>query len=90
MRKAPNKKGDLKEIDGRKFLAPDHFNVTQLNEMIRKRIEISGNEALYLLVNGKTSIKGDTLLIDIYEKNKDPKDGFLYIAYAGEIIWGNN
>ena len=27
---------------------------------------------------------------DIYEKYKDKKDGFLYIAYGQELVWGNN
>ena len=58
--------------------------------MIRKRIDIPNTEAFYLLVNAKTSISGDRLLSDIYERHKDPEDGFLYIAYASELTWGNN
>ena len=57
--------------------------------MVRKRIEIQQESAFYLLVNGKTSITGDTLLSDISDKNKDPQDGFLYIAYSSELTWGN-
>ena len=46
-------------------------------------------QAFYLLVNAKNSITGDALLSDIYERYKDPEDGFLYIAYASELTWGN-
>ena len=53
--------------------------------MIRKRIEISQEAAFYLLVNGKIWITGDAVLNDIYEKNKDLEDLFLYIAYASQV-----
>ena len=56
--------------------------------MIRKRIQINQESAFYLLANGKVSITGDSLLNEIYEKYKDPEDGFLYIAYASELTWG--
>ena len=56
--------------------------------LIRKRIQINQESAFYLLANGKISITGDSLLSEIYEKYKDPKDGFLYIVYASELTWG--
>ena len=58
--------------------------------MIRKKIELSKEASLYLLINGKTAITGDCLISEIYEKNKDPEDGILYIVYASELTWGNN
>ena len=58
--------------------------------MIRKRIEISQEAAFYLLANGRFSITGDSLLSEIYERYKDPEDGFLYIAYASELTWGKD
>ena len=33
---------------------------------------------------------GDETLSEIYAKEKDPDDGFLYIFYASELTWGNN
>ena len=33
---------------------------------------------------------GDETLSEIYDKEKDPEDGFLYICYASELTWGNN
>ena len=78
--KAPNQKPDLKEIDKTNFLVPAHFNVTQFNRMIRERLEMSSDTALYLLVNGKTTITGDTVLNDIYEKKKILKmDSFILL-----------
>ena len=78
----------LKDIDKTKFLVPNELTVSQFNMMIRKRIEIDQKEAFYLLANGKYSLTGDTSLMDIYERYKDPEDGFLYIAYASQMTWG--
>ena len=43
-----------------------------------------------MLVNGKKQMTGDEALSEIYAKEKDPDDGFLYIFYASELTWGNN
>ena len=83
-------KSNIRDIDKTKYLVPSDLTVSQFNMMIRKRIEIQQEAAFYLLVNGKTSITGDSLLSEIYDKNKDPEDGFLYIAYASELTWGYN
>ena len=80
----------IRDIDKTKYLVPNDLTVSQFSFMIRKRIEIKQEEAFFLLVNGETSITGDSNLIDIYEKYADKEDGFLYIAYASELTWGNN
>ena len=80
----------LRDIDKTKYLVPNDLTVSQFSFMIRKRIEINKEEAFFLLVNGKTSLSGDANLNDIYERYKDKEDGFLYIAYASELTWGNN
>ena len=86
--KDPN--SSIKDIDKNKYLIPNDLTVSQFNFMIRKRIEISQEAAFYLLANGRFSITGDSLLSEIYERYKDPEDGFLYIAYASELTWGKD
>ena len=54
---------------------------------VEERVEIAKEGAFFLLVGGKHSITGDTLISEIYERYKD-EDGFLYIAYASELTWG--
>ena len=83
-------KSNIRDIDKTKYLVPNDLTVSQFSMMIRKRIEIQQEAAFYLLVNGKNSITGDSLLSEIYDKYRDPDDGFLYIAYASELTWGNN
>ena len=83
-------KSKIADIDKTKYLVPNDLTVSQFSMMIRKRIQIDKEAAFYLLANGKHSITGDTVLNDIYDKYKDPEDGFLYIAYASELTWGHN
>ena len=78
----------LRDIEKTKYLVPSEITVNNFHLMIRKRIEIPEEEGFYLLVNGKFSITGERLLSDVYEQYKD-KEGFLYILYTGELIWGN-
>jgi GABA(A) receptor-associated protein len=83
-------KSKLSEIDKNKYLVPSDLTVSQFSFIIRKRLALDKSSALFLLVNGKISITGDSSLGTIYEAHKDQDDGFLYISYTGEIIWGND
>jgi GABA(A) receptor-associated protein len=81
-------KSKMKEVDKTKYLVPNDLTVSQFSFIIRKRLEIAKDSALFLLVSGKHSITGDSSISEIYEKFKDPEDGFLYIAYTAELTWG--
>ena len=83
-------KSKIRDIDKTKYLVPSDLTVSQFSFMVRKRVEMEKEEAFFLLANGKHSITGDTILSEIYERYKDPEDGFLYIAYASELTWGDN
>ena len=56
--------------------------------MIRNRLKMDKEAALFFLVNGKKVLTGEDTMQEIYNKYKSD-DGFLYIAYASEIVWGN-
>ena len=79
----------IRDIDKTRFLVRSDLTVSQFNFLIRKRIEIEEEAAFFLLANGIHLITGDTLLSEIYERYKDPQDGFLYLAYLDDYIWGN-
>ena len=78
------------DISKTKFLVPNDLAISQFMFMIRKRIEIDEKAALFLLADGKFLLSGDANVNDIYERHKDKDDGFLYIVYTNELIWGNN
>ena len=85
--KAP--KSQIADIEKTKYLINEGLNLTQFTTIIRKKLNMDQKEALFFLVNGKTSLTGDNTMLEIYKKYKD-EDGFLYIAYAAEEVWGNN
>jgi len=76
----------LQNIDKQKYLVPQDMNLGQFIYVIRKRIKLQPNEALFVLVNNSL-MPGNKSLQDIYESNKDT-DGFLYVVYSSENTFG--
>ena len=83
--KAP--KSHILDIEKSKYLVKNDVTLNQFSLMIRKKLKLGKESALFFLVNGKKSLTGDDSIQEIYNKYKND-DGFLYIAYAGEEIWG--
>lgn len=78
---------NIPQIDKKKYLVPVDLTIGQFIYVIRKRIRLNPNKALYIFVNNV--IPPTSMLIsDIYDKNKD-KDGFLYVVYSSESTFGN-
>ena len=80
-------KSKIVNIEKSKFLISSDVSLSQFSLMIRKRLKLGKEEALFFLVNGKKSLTGDDTMQEVYDKYKQ-EDGFLYIAYASELIWG--
>jgi GABA(A) receptor-associated protein len=81
-------KSHITEADKYKYLVPADFTVSQFSYIIRKRLLLNKSSGLFLLVNGRFSIAGDSSIKEIYEKFKDHEDGFLYISYTSDLVWG--
>eukprot|EP00331_Platyophrya_macrostoma_P034660 CAMPEP_0176436904 /NCGR_PEP_ID=MMETSP0127-20121128/18272_1 /TAXON_ID=938130 /ORGANISM="Platyophrya macrostoma, Strain WH" /LENGTH=116 /DNA_ID=CAMNT_0017820365 /DNA_START=44 /DNA_END=390 /DNA_ORIENTATION=- len=71
----------LQDIDKNKFLASHDMKFQEFQGSIKKKLNLSKTDALFFFIAGKKLDKPDTLIRDIYEKNKDD-DGFLYITFA--------
>jgi GABA(A) receptor-associated protein len=81
-------KGCLPEIDKHKFLVPNDLSVSQFIYTIRKRINITPDQAIFIFVNNElpsTSMQ----MSQLYEIHKN-LDGFLYFLYSGESVFGND
>ena len=78
----------LKDIEKTKYLMPKDLTVSQFHLIIRNKIELNQEESLFLLVDGKISLVGESRLGDIYEKYANKEDGFLYIVYVGNEYMG--
>ena len=81
-----DKNCSLLDIDKLKYLVPQDMNLGQFMYVIRKRIRLRPNEALFVLVNNSL-IPSNKSLQEVYESNKDT-DGFLYIVYSSENTFG--
>ena len=78
--------GDLPDIDKKKYLVPTDLTVGQFVHVIRKRIKLAPEKAIFIFVNNVLPPTAG-LMSQIYEEQKD-EDGFLYITYNGESVFG--
>lgn len=76
---------DLK-LDKSKYLVPCDFTASQLLCIIRKRIKILPETALFILINNSFPLATATMAM-LYKEHKD-KDGFLYMVLSLENTFG--
>ena len=77
---------DLPDIDRNKYLAPMKLTIGEFTHVIRQRIKLKPEEALFLFINNKL-LPCSTLMGQIYENERET-DGFLYIKYSKENVFG--
>merc|ERR1711964_643270 len=80
-------KSDIATIDKKKYLVPADLTVGQFVYVIRKRIKLSPEKAIFIFVD-EVLPPTAALMSSIYEEHKD-EDGFLYISYSGENTFGD-
>ncbi len=85
LEKQPNCK-TIPNLDKNKYLVPNSISVGQFTFVIRSRITLGPEQAIFLFVNN-TVISGNTTMSEVYNKHKS-EDGFLYITYSGENCFG--
>lgn len=73
-------------LDKRKYLVPDNMTVGQFMYVLRKRLKLSPDKAIYMFF-GKSIEPNSKELSDVYEKHKDP-DMFLYASIGAEKTFG--
>ena len=94
--KEPNKVPVILEKDPRckiqqvktKHLLLKNCTVNTFLLAIKNKLKLPENEALFLSAKGKYNIMGEQSMGEIYSKYKDKEDGFLYIIYSSELIYG--
>lgn len=77
---------DIPRIDKEKFLVPADLTVSQFIFIIRRRLTLTSEKALFLFVNGTLPTTSSTMR-ELYAVNQDI-DGFMYVLYSGENTFG--
>lgn len=79
-------KSEIPDIDKKKYLVPADLTMGQFVYVIRKRIKLSPDAAIFIFVKN-TLPPTAALMAQIYKDNAD-EDGFLYVTYSGESTFG--
>ena len=79
-------RSDIPDIDKKKYLVPSDLTVGQFQYVIRKRIKLAPEKALFIFVSNSIPPTA-SLMSTVYEEQKDD-DGFLYVQYSGESTFG--
>lgn len=77
---------DLPVLDKNKYLIPRDLTVGQFIYILRKRIKLSPENAIFVFVNNKLPATSETIG-NIYEKEKEP-DNFAYFLVKSETTFG--
>lgn len=84
--RGPN--SDIPDIDKSKFLVPHDLTVGQMVYVIRRRIKLAPEKAIFIFINNVLP-PTSALISSIYDQHGS-EDGFLYIVYSGESTFGSN
>ena len=76
------------EIDKHKYLVPHDITIGQFMYVIRKRLRILSGDAIFLFVGeDKVILPIHMAMHEVYSQYKN-KDGFLYILFSKENVFG--
>ncbi|KAH7642540.1 microtubule-associated protein 1 light chain 3 gamma [Dermatophagoides farinae] len=82
------KERSLPRLDKTKFLVPQELSMGKFMTIIRNRMNLNTRYSMHFMINNKTVAVGMTRTMnEIYKEHKD-KDGFLYITYSSQEIFG--
>jgi len=81
-----NERSDIATIDKKKYLVPSDLTVGQFVYVIRKRIKLEPEKAIFIFVD-EVLPPTAALMSQVYEEYKD-EDDFLYVTYSGENTFG--
>ena len=76
------------DIDKFKYLVPNDLTVGEFVCIIRKRIKLGPEQAMFVFTNGVLPPTGSTMF-SVYQDNSD-EDKFLYMIYSLENTFGSS
>ena len=82
-----NSSSNSYHIKQNKFLVPRLYTFHEFIYLLRKKLLLPRSEALYITVAYTNFPSLSRNMNSIYSEYKD-SDGFLYVCYSSEAIWG--
>lgn len=76
----------LPDIERQKFLVPSDLSSGHFVFVVRKRINLSQNESIFIFINKKLPGPSSTMG-QLYAEYKD-EDGFMYCVYSSDTAYG--
>jgi len=78
----------LPKMDKTKLLVADDMTVGTVLQLIKKNLKINETTSIYIMVSNKNiMLSGSQTIITIYKEHKN-EDGFLYLEYCTENVFG--
>jgi len=78
---------EVPSLDKNKYLVPNYLSIAQFIYVIRNRIRLPKEKALFFYTKNQYLLSGNARMIELYDKYRDA-DGFFYITYTGENCFG--
>jgi GABA(A) receptor-associated protein len=84
----PDRNSFPDEKKNRKLLFPSVCTVIDLTSIIRKKLSLTPEKAIFLFIDGTTIPKATDLLSSIYMQHRCEDDGILYVFVNAENTFG--
>jgi len=76
---------DCPTMNKHKFLVPFDFTIGQFMFVVRRRMKLAPEKAIFLFINNKL-YNSSQLISNIYDNNNE--NGVLYVTYTSENTFG--
>jgi len=83
-----DKHSNLPPLDKTKFLVPSDLTMGQFNYIIRRRIKLAPEKAMFLFINN-TVAPSAALMSTVFDQHQD-SDGFVYVKIGEESVFGHS
>jgi len=80
---------NLPIMDKTKFLVPKELTMLNFAIIIKNRLRVPTSRAFYFVINNQSIASTSKTIAEVYKEHKD-EDGFLYMTYASQEMFGRN
>lgn len=70
-----------------KFLVPQELTIMNFAIIIKNRLRLPASRAFYFVIDNQSMASTSRTVAEIYKEHKD-EDGFLYMTYASQEMFG--